>query len=99
MVTIGFPRIHSSTFITKNVINNLSLLYEVRGSDGSLGDYEQANHKERNPYMLTAHMDVVPVNNGSWRSDPFGGVLLDGNTTIYGRGAIDDKHSVMVHKN
>ena len=84
----GFPRIHLSTFITRNVINNLSLLYEVRGRNH--GD------DDKNRYMLTAHMDVVPVNNESWRADPFGGILLEGNTTISGRGAIDDKHSVMV---
>ena len=33
------------------------------------------------------HTDVVPVTRASWRHDPFGGELIDGE--IWGRGAID----------
>jgi len=46
--------------------------------------------------MLTGHMDVVPANEQTWSVDPFAGIIRDG--VIYGRGAIDDKHSVMVTK-
>lgn len=41
------------------------------------------------PILLTAHMDVVPVERDQWQSEPFGGERRDGY--IYGRGAIDDK--------
>jgi acetylornithine deacetylase/succinyl-diaminopimelate desuccinylase-like protein len=37
--------------------------------------------------MLMGHMDVVPVNAGNWREDPFAGELIDGE--VWGRGAID----------
>ncbi len=79
--------VHSSNSITLSVVNKYSLLYRIQGT---IPDTDQPK-----PYLLTGHMDVVPVNNGSWSADPFGGRILDGEV-IYGRGAIDDKHSVMV---
>lgn len=36
---------------------------------------------------LMGHTDVVPVTRASWRHDPFGGELIDGE--VWGRGAID----------
>lgn len=36
---------------------------------------------------LMGHTDVVPVNTGEWRHDPFGGELIDGE--VWGRGAVD----------
>jgi acetylornithine deacetylase/succinyl-diaminopimelate desuccinylase-like protein len=36
---------------------------------------------------LLGHTDVVPVNEGRWRNDPFGGEIIDGE--LWGRGAID----------
>lgn len=41
------------------------------------------------PLLLLAHMDVVGVERDKWKTNPFGGELLDGY--LYGRGAIDDK--------
>lgn len=38
---------------------------------------------------ILAHLDVVPVSNGGWDTDPFKLVEKDG--TLYGRGTIDDK--------
>ena len=43
--------------------------------------------------LLYAHLDVVPATADGWRADPFGGTR-DGDT-IVGRGAIDDKTSVI----
>ena len=48
------------------------------------------------PVMLIAHQDVVPVIPGTeadWRHPPFGGTRADGY--IWGRGALDDKASLM----
>jgi carboxypeptidase PM20D1 len=48
------------------------------------------------PLLLTAHMDVVPVEPGTegrWTHPPFAGVVGDG--FIWGRGARDDKSSVL----
>ena len=43
---------------------------------------------------MCAHIDVVPVEEESWDVPPFEGRLVDG--FIYGRGTLDDKHSLMV---
>ena len=45
--------------------------------------------------MLLHHMDVVPANKASWRTDPLSGEIKDGN--IYGRGALDTKSSGILH--
>ncbi len=37
--------------------------------------------------LLMGHTDVVPVSPESWRRDPFGGEIVDGE--IWGRGAVD----------
>ncbi|XP_030827980.1 N-fatty-acyl-amino acid synthase/hydrolase PM20D1 [Strongylocentrotus purpuratus] len=78
----SFPLIHSSSLVTKEVINGHSLLYTVQGSDPTLM-----------PYMLAAHQDVVPVKDQDWDYPPFEAREVDGY--IYGRGTIDDKHALM----
>jgi len=79
----GFPQIHSSRYVERFLVSSYSLLYKVSGSaEGKL------------PYLLTAHMDVVPAEPDNWDHPPFSGAIVDG--FIYGRGAIDDKGSVMV---
>lgn len=45
------------------------------------------------PVLLMAHYDVVPVTNQNWSRNPFGGEIDE--DFIYGRGAIDDKSSVL----
>ena len=69
--------------VKREVIATYSLLYTVEGSNPSL-----------KPYILAAHMDVVPVDGQDWDVPPFEGREQDG--CIYGRGTIDDKHSLMV---
>ncbi len=44
------------------------------------------------PLILLSHLDVVPVDEGSWSRDPFGADLVDG--VIWGRGAVDMKNMV-----
>ncbi|XP_053208572.1 N-fatty-acyl-amino acid synthase/hydrolase PM20D1.2-like [Panonychus citri] len=78
----SFPTIHSSPLVKLEIIGNYSLLYEIKGSDSTL-----------KPYMLCAHMDVVPVEESKWSVDPFGGTIKDGY--IYGRGAVDVKDALM----
>ncbi|KAA9340674.1 M20 family peptidase [Adhaeribacter soli] len=66
-------------------INKFSLLYKWEGSDAGL-----------KPVILMGHLDVVPVAEESlkdWKAAPFGGEIKDGY--IWGRGAIDDKMSVI----
>lgn len=79
----SFPRIH--TQLTKEVVNEHSLLYIWKGKDDRL-----------KPILLLAHMDVVPVDpdtERSWTHGPFSGQVADGY--IWGRGAIDDKASLL----
>jgi carboxypeptidase PM20D1 len=78
-----FPRIHA--VIQPEIVNRFSLLYTWPGTDPDL-----------DPWMLTGHYDVVPVEQasaGDWDHDPFGGVVDDGY--IWGRGALDNKNNVM----
>ena len=78
-----FPRAHEA--LTREPVNNYSLLYTWPGSDPNL-----------RPLLLLAHLDVVPVEPGtelSWSHPAFGGVVDDGY--IWGRGAIDDKVSAL----
>lgn len=82
-----FPLVHGTPdVVTRTVVNGHSLLYKVVGEEeGTL-----------NPYLLTAHLDVVPPGDYSaWTRDPWGERAdHEGEDTIYGRGTIDDKHSV-----
>lgn len=63
---------------------NYSHLFWVRGSQPALA-----------PYLLLAHIDVVPAAlSDGWDVPPFSAEEMDG--FIYGRGTIDDKSSLMV---
>lgn len=78
----SFPRVRQSPRVRWEVVSNYSLLLTVKGSDPAL-----------KPYMLCAHMDVVPVNMDRWHLPPFAGAIHMGD--IWGRGAIDAKHILM----
>uniref|UniRef100_T1K6Q8 Peptidase M20 dimerisation domain-containing protein n=1 Tax=Tetranychus urticae TaxID=32264 RepID=T1K6Q8_TETUR len=78
----NYPTLHSSSLVKRTIIGNYSLVYEIKGSDPKL-----------KPYMLCAHLDVVPVEQEKWTVDPFGGIIKNGY--IYGRGAVDVKDALM----
>jgi carboxypeptidase PM20D1 len=81
----SYPAFHSADYVTYQKVHNYSRLYKIVGTANT-----------SNPYLLMAHLDVVPPGEG-WRLDPFNaGVVTDddGKEWIYGRGSIDDKHSV-----
>lgn len=78
-----FPKVH--TTLTREAVANNALLYTWTGSDPAAA-----------PIILLSHMDVVPVDKASeldWSHPPFAGEIADG--FIWGRGAIDDKSSVV----
>lgn len=81
-ISIGYPKLHSTSFVKRELVANYSLLYTIKGSDASL-----------KPYMLCAHLDVVPVELDKWTVPPFDGLERDGY--IYGRGTMDVKDSLM----
>jgi carboxypeptidase PM20D1 len=78
-----YPAFHAAA--RREVVGELSLLYTWEGSDPG-----------QPPIILLAHQDVVPVPNDTrqnWQVDPFGGIIRD--DAIWGRGAIDDKGSLI----
>lgn len=80
----AYPAAHAA--MTRELVpGTLTLLYTWAGSDASL-----------KPLLLMAHQDVVPVNIGTeddWTAPPFSGEIVEGY--VYGRGAIDDKGSLV----
>lgn len=78
-----FPRVHAA--LRHETISELSLLYHWPGTDPSA-----------EPILLTAHLDVVPVEpgtEGDWTRPPFSGAIEDG--VVWGRGTLDDKTGVV----
>ncbi|CAH1783895.1 unnamed protein product [Owenia fusiformis] len=78
----SYPAIHGSPLVTMETVANYSLLYRIEGSQSAL-----------TPYLLMAHLDVVPISHETWEAPPFAADIING--FIYGRGTIDDKHMVM----
>lgn len=78
-----YPTFHKAA---KREVIGESLLYTWKGRNPAL-----------KPILLMAHMDVVPVVPGtehSWSHAPFSGDVAGGY--VWGRGAIDDKGSLVV---
>ena len=61
--------------------------YEPSPGRGSLVVRIEGTDKTAPSLHLMGHTDVVPVTKESWRHDPFGGEIIDGE--VWGRGAID----------
>lgn len=79
----NYPAAHSA--MRRETVADYTLLYTWPGRDETL-----------KPLLLMAHQDVVPVNigtEGDWTGAPFAGEIIDGY--VYGRGAIDDKGSMV----
>lgn len=77
-----YPLVHERLDLER--LGPLGLLYRWRG----------AAH-EREPLVLMAHFDVVPVDESDeWTHPPFAGVVDDG--FVFGRGALDDKGPLLV---
>jgi carboxypeptidase PM20D1 len=79
----SYPRAHSD--LTVEEVGSLSLLYTWLGEEPDLP-----------PLVLMAHQDVVPIEPGTeegWSYRPFAGEIADG--FIWGRGAMDDKGSLV----
>ncbi|RFU81568.1 hypothetical protein TARUN_638 [Trichoderma arundinaceum] len=70
----------------RETVNEFGLVYTVQGSDSS-----------PHPILLTAHQDVVPVENetlNEWEHPPFGAYYNKTSGYLYGRGASDDKSAI-----
>ncbi|XP_052449840.1 N-fatty-acyl-amino acid synthase/hydrolase PM20D1.1 [Carassius gibelio] len=78
-----FPKVFSSSVVQHEMVGSYSHLLTVSGSEADL-----------EPYMLLAHIDVVPADEADgWDAPPFSAQEING--FIYGRGTIDNKQSVM----
>jgi carboxypeptidase PM20D1 len=78
-----YPAAHAA--MNRDVVAGHTLIYTWKGTDAAL-----------EPIVLMAHQDVVPVTEGTeadWKQPPFAGVVADG--AVWGRGAIDDKGSLV----
>ncbi|XP_019720755.1 N-fatty-acyl-amino acid synthase/hydrolase PM20D1.2 isoform X1 [Hippocampus comes] len=79
----AFPTLFTSSLVHHEVVANYSHLFWVPGLQPQLL-----------PYLLLAHIDVVPATESDgWVTPPFSGQEIDG--FIYGRGTMDDKSSLM----
>lgn len=79
----SYPNVHSK--LQRQTFNQFSYVYKWTGRDTTL-----------KPYVLMAHMDVVPVEavaESKWSVPSFSGTIK--NDTIWGRGAVDDKVAVI----
>jgi len=63
------------------------ILSTVAGRDSLVARLKGSGSKQ--PILIMAHEDVVPVDRTHWTVDPFAGIERDG--MIWGRGASDDK--------
>ena len=80
-----FPFFHGQC--EKTVVNGYSLVYRWPAKAGG---------GAAKPALITAHMDVVPVESGTendWKHEPFSGELAEGR--IWGRGTLDTKAHII----
>jgi carboxypeptidase PM20D1 len=83
LLEASYPEVHSS--LKREIVNAYSLLYTWEGTDTTL-----------KPILISAHIDVVPVEPGTendWEYPPFSGEIADG--FIWGRGTLDVKQSIL----
>ncbi len=79
----SYPRVHAE--LAPEVVGPASLLFTWQG-----------DAPDEPPVVLMAHQDVVPIEPGTedaWSYRPFAGEIADGH--IWGRGAMDDKGSLV----
>ncbi len=79
--------------VLRGVAIPTTLLEPAPGRAALIGRLKGSGRKR--PVLLLAHMDVVGVERERWKTNPFGGEILDG--FVYGRGAIDDKGMLAVN--
>ena len=83
LLASNYPAAHAA--MARTELASRTLIWTWAGTDKGLA-----------PIVLMAHQDVVPVTPGTetdWKHPPFGGVIAE--DAVWGRGAIDDKGSLV----
>ncbi len=76
-----YPLVHKQ--LTREFVNEYSVLYTWKGSDAS-----------QKPVIFLAHLDVVPSGDSTdWEQPAFSGAMAEG--FLWGRGTLDDKVSAI----
>ncbi len=75
LLPVLFPLIHKNC--TRELVGDRAVLYRLCGKSSE------------KPTVLTAHYDVVDVDEENWSRAPFSGDIEDG--TVWGRGSLDTK--------
>lgn len=65
----------------KHLVGETGVIYHWKGKGG------------KDPWVLMAHYDVVPVEESMWSQKPFGALIKDGE--IWGRGTVDTKCTLL----
>ena len=73
-------------FLTEGASPDEELIEPIAGR-GSLIARIEGSDPSAPSLCLMGHTDVVPANPDTWRNDPFGGEVIDGE--VWGRGAVD----------
>jgi acetylornithine deacetylase/succinyl-diaminopimelate desuccinylase-like protein len=79
-----------STDVLRSYLEDVPIdieVYEPEPGRRSLVARVEGTDPEAPTLLLMGHTDVVPANEDTWRRDPFGGELVDGE--VWGRGAVD----------
>ncbi|MHC2999449.1 M20/M25/M40 family metallo-hydrolase [Microbacterium sp. HJ5] len=78
-----YPGTHAA--LEREVVDGHSLLFRWRGA------------RTDDPLVLMAHIDVVPVVESEWETDPFAAAIVGegADAAIHARGAIDDKGALV----
>jgi carboxypeptidase PM20D1 len=82
-LTTTYPKFHATAI--REIVGDGALVYIWKGANPSL-----------EPIILMAHQDVVPAEEETlteWKAPPFSGAIREG--AVWGRGAIDDKGSLV----
>jgi acetylornithine deacetylase/succinyl-diaminopimelate desuccinylase-like protein len=80
----------------KAILDAEGIPYEtVESAPGRGNIWARLEGGDQPALMLLHHMDVVPANRASWRTDPLSGEIKDGY--LFGRGALDTKSSGILH--
>ncbi len=76
----------------KELFPKIFATMEVKEFKGESIILKWQGKKNLKPIVLMSHIDVVPADRKTWKTDPFAGEIIDGE--LFGRGTLDTKSTV-----